>query len=305
MITRYNLRWFVPAMLLLTAIAFAVAPPHAEAQFVQQSTFAGTSTHSGNVYAVTLPNWTSNVTGVPVTFIPDADNTGATTMNITAVGAVNVYRKTSLGLEPLSGHEFATGVLTTLTYDGTQFEITSRGIDNVGSTIELRASTAPPGYLIEDGSCVSQTTYAALYAYVGTTYGSCSAGLFALPDSRGTMFAAADNQGANGAANRITSAGSGCTATSPVLCGLQNATIARSGLPNTSVTATSTPSNVLQGGTLVGGFQSASGTSSAYASGASPTASAISSTFNLNGNVTQTTTTTLNPTLIGYRAIKY
>ena len=52
--------------------------------------------------------------------------------------------------------------------------------------IEIYAgATAPAGYLECDGSAVSRTTYAALYAAIGTTYGAGDGSTtFALPDLR-------------------------------------------------------------------------------------------------------------------------
>lgn len=47
-------------------------------------------------------------------------------------------------------------------------------------------TTAPTGYLIEDGSAVSRTTYSDLFAAIGTTYGvGDGSTTFNLPDSRG------------------------------------------------------------------------------------------------------------------------
>lgn len=42
----------------------------------------------------------------------------------------------------------------------------------VGSVIPFSGSTIPNGYLLCDGSAVSRTTYADLFAVVGTTYGA-------------------------------------------------------------------------------------------------------------------------------------
>ena len=48
------------------------------------------------------------------------------------------------------------------------------------------AASPPTGYLSEDGSPVSRTTYAALFGLIGTTYGSGDGSTtFNLPDSRG------------------------------------------------------------------------------------------------------------------------
>jgi len=56
----------------------------------------------------------------------------------------------------------------------------------IGATFEYAGSTAPAGYLLCDGSAVSRTTYANLYAVIGTTYGTGDGSTtFALPDIRG------------------------------------------------------------------------------------------------------------------------
>lgn len=43
----------------------------------------------------------------------------------------------------------------------------------------------PSGFLVCDGSEVSQVTYADLYAILGDNYGAASPGMFRLPDARG------------------------------------------------------------------------------------------------------------------------
>jgi microcystin-dependent protein len=54
-----------------------------------------------------------------------------------------------------------------------------------GSVFYFAASTAPTGYLTCDGSSISRTTYADLFAVVGTTFGSVDGNTFNLPDLRG------------------------------------------------------------------------------------------------------------------------
>lgn len=52
-----------------------------------------------------------------------------------------------------------------------------------GTIIIWPGTTVPDGYLLCDGSEISRTTYAALFAVIGTTYGSGdSSGTFNLPD---------------------------------------------------------------------------------------------------------------------------
>ena len=55
-----------------------------------------------------------------------------------------------------------------------------------GAVFHFAASTAPVGYLAANGSAVSRTTYAALFAVIGTTFGvGDGASTFNLPDLRG------------------------------------------------------------------------------------------------------------------------
>ena len=57
-----------------------------------------------------------------------------------------------------------------------------------GTTVQGYWSTAPTGYLLEDGTAVSRTTYADLFAVIGTTYGAGDGSTtFNLPDSRGRV----------------------------------------------------------------------------------------------------------------------
>lgn len=73
--------------------------------------------------------------------------------------------------------------------------------------------TEPSGWLFCDGRSLSTTTYAALYAAIGTTYGSVGAGYFNIPDARGRVLVGRDDMGTMGTANRITTAGSGISGT--------------------------------------------------------------------------------------------
>ena len=58
--------------------------------------------------------------------------------------------------------------------------------DNAGTIKMFGGITAPDGYLMCDGSAVSRTTYAALFAAIGTTYGAGDGSTtFNLPDLQG------------------------------------------------------------------------------------------------------------------------
>jgi microcystin-dependent protein len=69
-----------------------------------------------------------------------------------------------------------------------------------GTILPFTGTTVPTGYLLCDGSSVSQATYAALYAVVGNAYGA-SGGNFNVPDLRARFLRGSDNMG-TGAASR-------------------------------------------------------------------------------------------------------
>jgi microcystin-dependent protein len=88
-------------------------------------------------------------------------------------------------------------------------ELAAAGAVPVGGEMDFAGSTAPAGWLLEYGQAISRTTYAALFAVIGTTYGSGDGSTtFNLPDGRGLVYAGVDNMGGT-AANRITQAVSG------------------------------------------------------------------------------------------------
>jgi microcystin-dependent protein len=75
-----------------------------------------------------------------------------------------------------------------------------------GSVIPYAGASAPSatlsgvvGWLLADGTAVSRTTYATLYAVVGTTYGAGDGSTtFNLPDMRGRMPIGAGNENVTG-----------------------------------------------------------------------------------------------------------
>ena len=77
---------------------------------------------------------------------------------------------------PTNGQEFTSGA-TTWTYDGTKWNLkTTTATTNdslpIGAIMWFgNTTTTPPGYIAADGSAVSRTTYASLFAVIGTTYG--------------------------------------------------------------------------------------------------------------------------------------
>jgi hypothetical protein len=270
----------------------------------------------------------NDLLGVPLRFLPSGASTNAVTITINldgggTLGPTALKRvTTNLGLQALSNGELQSGVITEITYDGTEFVITSPiDMTPIGNSVEVRGSTAPAGTLIEDGSCYSQTQYAALFVAVSTTYNAgapsaCSGGQFAVPYSNGTMFLAKDNQGAN-TANRVTSAGSGCVGTTLAnLCGGQNQALTPSQIPGInstgpglSATLTGNATSINQLGLNVGAGSTGTYVPSSTGGSSSPLPVTVSGTTASQGvssvNTGGQAHPILNPLLIGLRAIKY
>ena len=83
----------------------------------------------------------------------------------------------------------------------------------IGAVLPFAGSSAPAGWLLCAGQAVSRSTYAALFGVLATTYGvGDGTTTFNLPDLRGRAVFGRDDMGGS-AANRITNAVSGITAT--------------------------------------------------------------------------------------------
>lgn len=87
----------------------------------------------------------------------------------------------------------------------------SNGLDGAvgalppGVVMPYAGATEPAGWLLCAGQAVSRTTYGALFAAIGTTYGTGNGSTtFNLPDLRGRVVAGRDNMGGT-AASRLTS----------------------------------------------------------------------------------------------------
>ena len=83
----------------------------------------------------------------------------------------------------------------------------------VGAVLPFAGAAAPNGWVLCSGQALSRTTYANLYAVIGTTYGiGDGSTTLNVPDIRGRVPAGVDNMGGT-ASNRLTAAGSGVTGT--------------------------------------------------------------------------------------------
>lgn len=86
----------------------------------------------------------------------------------------------------------------TLAEDGT-LTVANHGLLPVGALLPAALSSAPTGFLLCDGSAVSRTTYAALFAAIATAYGAGNGSTtFNVPDLRGRV-----PVGVDGSAGRL------------------------------------------------------------------------------------------------------
>jgi microcystin-dependent protein len=164
-------------------------------------TVTGTNTLTG----VSVPPYTSYVAGMTISFIPVATNTGAVTIDLDGLGAKNVFVGNA---STLSGGELVVGQIAQLQYDGTRFQLMNiQSAIPVGSIMAFGRASPPAGWLAANGSAVSRTTYAALFAAIGTAFGSGDGSTtFTLPDLRdrvaigsGTLYALAATGGSKDA----------------------------------------------------------------------------------------------------------
>lgn len=154
-----------------------------------------TTSGSGNAYTLTSNQTISSYTnGLVFSFTADRANTGSATLDVSGVGASTIYRN---GGSTLLANDIVTNGRYTVTYNTTLSGWVLNGHVAVavptGSIIAHGASSAPTGYLPCDGAEVSRTTYAALFAVVGTTYGvGDGSTTFDLPDLRGEFLRGLD-----------------------------------------------------------------------------------------------------------------
>lgn len=93
--------------------------------------------------------------------------------------------------------------------DGSQLTGISTFAMPSGAVMPYAGASEPSGWLLCFGQAVSRTTYAALFAVVGTTYGAGDGSTtFNLPDLRGRVVAGQDDMGGT-SANRLTNQSGG------------------------------------------------------------------------------------------------
>lgn len=128
----------------------------------------------------------------------------APTLNINSIGARNLRKWVGAWAALVSG-DLKAGHVITARYNNTDstFDIIAgqSGVET-GTVQDFAGATVPAGYFLCYGQAVSRTTYAVLFAVIGTTYGAGDGSTtFNLPDLRGRVVAGKVDMGGSGAGN--------------------------------------------------------------------------------------------------------
>ena len=180
-------------------------------------------------------------------------------------------------------------------YEATRYDIDGQfltGIEglNTGLIVPWSYSSIPNGFLECDGTAVSRSTYAALFAVVGTTYGSGNGSTtFNVPDLKDRLTLSKSNNKAlasTGGANTVTKTGNiGGSAASTTLTTAQIPSHVHSNVAGSS------------GGGGGGGMEDAPAGPNVNANTTGSTGSDQSHTHNLSANYSGDATSVLQPYL--------
>lgn len=224
--------------------------------------------------------------GQRFTFLVGTTNTGAATVNVDSQGAKSIVRSDGANTALAAG-DLVAGMMAEIVYDGTRFHLMSTQVASaasgdvlariikVGSVVPWPMTTVPTGWLEADGSAVSRTTYAELYAVYGTAYGvGDGSTTFNLPNYKDYFLRGFDAAGTDAASR--TDRGDGTTGAAVgtkqaaataahTHTGTTNATAPTIQVANVpqSTTTFQTPGGVAAGISL--GTQNATGTSHTHA----------------------------------------
>lgn len=175
----------------------------------------------GMFFPDTLSGWANNVSGDDLSIRNKAGNTslGMTSggMNISAANTTWTGNTAQTGNLAVTGKVSATGTATgpndipNKSFVDSAISVVSTAASNaqnaannaqttadqaapVASLVYMAVNTIPAGWLKANGATVSRTTYAALFAVIGTTYGAGDGSTtFKLPDYRGYFLRAFDD----------------------------------------------------------------------------------------------------------------
>jgi microcystin-dependent protein len=178
----------------------------------------------------------------------------------------------------------------------------------VGQVSWTAALTADPGHLVADGSAVSRTTFARLFNRIGTTHGAGDGSTtFNVPQVIGRAIIGVDPSGTNVAGFGTVGARGGVAVELMSRSQLPNVSPVFSGSP-TAVSVTSTEASFAKNATSIGydgGGATAIVGSSSGGVASTGTIIPLGVVDSLNGNVTQTGTSKIQPSIALLPQIKY
>lgn len=177
----------------------------------------GSVSGTNTITASATPTLPAYAAGQRFVFAAAGANTGATTLNINSLGAINVYKGS--GATALVSGDIPSGSVVEVVYltsPGNHFRLLSVSIGAntggtmpVGTVMPFAGSSAPSGWLFCYGQAISRTTYATLFAAISTAFGTGDGSTtFNLPDLRGRVVAGKDNMGGS-SADRLTNQSGG------------------------------------------------------------------------------------------------
>jgi microcystin-dependent protein len=152
----------------------------------------------------------AHLNGQMIAFTPHVTNGATVTLNVDSLGARPL--RTAPNTELLAGTVIQ-GTPYVAVYNNVDGAFYLQGFFGnpynipLGAGLDYWGSTTPNGsFAFPSGQAISRTTYVALFALVGTTYGAGDGSTtFNLPDKRGRVSAATDDMGGTSASRLTTS----------------------------------------------------------------------------------------------------
>jgi microcystin-dependent protein len=193
------------------------------ANFVRDLGGANTVGGSADAATITLADATTASAyfdGMILSYRVSGDNTITNpTLQVDGIATPRVIKKCVDGAETaLAAGDLKSGMTAMVVYRSAwasaagAFELLNPNRSSdvpAGAVMPYAGTTEPDGWLLAYGQAVSRTTYANLYAAIGTTYGvGDGSTTFTLPDLRGRVVAGQDDMGGS-SANRLTNQSGG------------------------------------------------------------------------------------------------
>jgi hypothetical protein len=133
----------------LFALTTPIAPVNGGTPIYQGSNSTGSSTVQ--VIGTTVPGNFVLTSGRSVLFTAGVTNSGPLTMNVAASGAVNVFRRTAVGIVALVGGEVVANNVYLITYDGAQWQLTTPSLPKT-PTVQVFLSGSGSTYTTPAGA---------------------------------------------------------------------------------------------------------------------------------------------------------